>query len=108
VAGILFIVFVACTITCFLIFDAVLRVQHSRYRDLWEKDGKPHGFFFHPSGSSWVAMQVRFLVINFSTPDWLRSEERLLRWMRVFRFAQIIGHAAWLGGIYFGMVVTRK
>jgi len=52
-------------------------------------------------------MQIRFMVLAFSTPDWLRNEVRLVRVMRIFRLAQIVGLAAWLTGIYLGFVANR-
>ncbi len=106
--GLAFIIFGTCTITCFLIFDSILRVQHSRYNELWVAEGKPHGFFFYPAGSSWLAMQVRFLVIYFSTPPWIRQESKLVRQMRIFRVAQLVGIVTWLIAFYFTFVTGRR
>ncbi len=103
-----FIIFGTCTITSFLIFDSILRVQHFRYHELWEADGKPHGFFFYPKNSSWMAMQVRFLVLYFSTPTWIRQEPKLVRQITIFSVAQVVGIATWLMAAYFMFVVGRK
>jgi len=76
-------------------FNAILRHEHSRYRQQWEADGRPHGFLCFPEGShgfgSWLAFQRCAFTWTFSTPGWARSDEEVLGRLRSLR---------WLVGVW--------
>jgi len=88
----------------FATFDRLLDVEYTSYRRNWEKDGKPHGFFWSPAEirrlgfwdltkSSTAHMRLRFDWL-FVTPGWVRdnSEARfwLYAWRSLFLSAQAI------------------
>lgn len=81
----------------FLIFDRLVRLEYESYRRHWLADGQPHGFFWVPPvvkrlGGWTVSLRSDFAskrcsyVWLFSTPDWVRKDEkakRLLKWLRI-------------------------
>jgi len=84
-------------IAAFVVFDQLVRLEYSSYRMNWEADGKPHGFFWVPAesksaggwmvsfGSSFAFQRCTFGWL-FSTPEWMRRDEkarRLVFWFRV-------------------------
>jgi len=83
-------------IAAFIVFDQLVRLEYSSYRKNWEADGKPHGFFWVPSGSKssggWLVGFGSSFAFHrctfgwlFSTPEWMRRDERALRlvfWLR--------------------------
>lgn len=72
---------------------ALLRLQYTEHRELWEADGRPIVTFFHPPEVGWgpaaapsqfAGMAVLFSWM-FSAPEWVRDDERassLLWWAR--------------------------
>lgn len=99
--------FFLCGIGTFLIFDAVLRVQYRKYREEWELDGKPHGFFFVPKElrktfmipniKSTISMNVRYFALIFSTPAWATNEPRLVKLLRIYRLVYVLAVLSWVG-----------
>ena len=71
-------------------FNAILKCEHSRYRQQWEADGRPHGFLCYPGGSrgfsSWLAFQRCAFAWLFSTPGWAQSDEEVLGLLRSLRW----------------------
>ena len=47
----IFLLFFPVLLTAFLVFDQLVRLEHSAYRKHWEADGKPHGYFWIPTES---------------------------------------------------------
>src|SRR5437870_3702992 len=84
-------------LTAFLMFDQLVRLEYRSYRRNWEADGQPHGFFWIPPevrrlGGWGVSLRSGFAskrcsyVWLFSTPDWVRKDEKakqLLHWLRI-------------------------
>src|SRR3982750_1327375 len=68
---VVFLIFMLCCISLFLLFDEILKFQHKNYYADWEADGKPYGFFFRPEGMfsfrSWLAMQRLCFSLTWKT-----------------------------------------
>lgn len=47
-----FALFIVTALASFVVFDVVVRAEYTRHRAEWERDGRPHGFF-------WVPQEVR-------------------------------------------------
>jgi hypothetical protein len=89
--------FASVLLAAFLMFDRLVRLEYQSYRRNWEADGQPHGFFWVPPevkrlGGWTVSFRSDFAskrcsyVWLFSTPDWVRRDEKakqLLNWLRV-------------------------
>jgi hypothetical protein len=92
------IVFFACVLlAAFLMFDRLVRLEYQSYRKNWEADGQPHGFFWVPPEvkrlrgwtvsfrSDFTSKRCSYVWL-FSTPDWVRRDEKakqLLTWLRI-------------------------
>ena len=82
----------------FWMLDRLVRLEYASYGESWEEDGKPHGVFFVPPETKTLGgLSVRLgssLALNrcafawlFKTPEWMRQDQRALRWvfwLRVF------------------------
>ena len=92
-------------IAAFVVFDQLVRLEYSAYRHSWEADGKPHGFFWVPVeaknvdgwlmnlGSGYARRRCSFRWL-FSTPEWMRRDEKALRlvfWLRVLVLTWNVG-----------------
>lgn len=93
----IFFLLIPVLIAAFMVFDQLVSLEYSSYRKNWEADGKPHGFFWVPTesksaggwlvsfGSSFAFHRCTFGWL-FSTPEWMREDEKALRlifWLRV-------------------------
>jgi hypothetical protein len=85
----LFFLFLVLT-AAFLIFDQLVKLEYRKYRTEWEKDGKPHGFFWKPPESPLVrgAMATNRLSLYwlFRSPAWMKqnpSAVSLAKWLRI-------------------------
>ena len=101
----------------FLTFDQLIRLEYNTYRFQWETDGKPQGFFWFPREywrnqnlslldkwksqykSGWATQKVHLLWL-FSTPQWIKNDDKakkLLKRMRVFVLI-------WNGSFFLGFI----
>ena len=73
-----------------LLFDDLLKCQVERFPESWIKDGRPRGFSFKPSGSSYISMW-RLTNRGFSTvPSWAKSDKvALKRYIRLRIFSKL-------------------
>jgi hypothetical protein len=92
-------------IAAFVVFDRLVRLEYSSYRQHWEADGKPHGFFWVPAeaklAGGWLVSLASWRARNrlsfgwlFSTPGWMRRDEKALRlifWLRVLVLTWNVG-----------------
>jgi hypothetical protein len=92
-------------IAAFIVFDKLIWLEYFSYRADWEKDGKPHGFFWVPRESRFAGgWLVRFgsssahwrnsFAWLFSTPEWMRGDDRalrLVRWLRILVLSWNVG-----------------
>lgn len=90
-----FLCWILTLIGAFLTFDRLLFIEYSSYRRNWEKDGKPHGFFWTPtevrhSGfwqfnlSTIAHMRLRFDWL-FVTPSWIQGSPEARFWLYAWR-----------------------
>jgi hypothetical protein len=103
----IFLSFFPVLIAVFVVFDQLVRLEYSAYRKHWEADGKPQGYFWVPTESkaangwlvrsrSWPARNRRTFDWLFSTPEWMRGDEkarRLVFWLRVSMLTWSVGTA---------------
>jgi hypothetical protein len=90
-------IFASIGLAAFITFDRLVRLEYQSHRRNWEADGQPHGFFWVPPevkrlGGWTVSFRSDFAskrcsyVWLFSTPDWVRRDEKakqLLNWLRI-------------------------
>ena len=101
----IFLVLIPVLLATFIVFDKLVLLEYFEYKSNWERDGKPHGFFWVPPecrvaggllvrfGSS-AALQRKSFAWLFSTPEWMRRDKRaltLVRWFRVLVFSWNVG-----------------
>ena len=89
----------------FILFDKLVRLEYFSYRKEWDRDGKPHGFFWVPPearfAGGWLvrfrssaAQRRKSFTWLFSTPEWMQSNERALRlvfWLQILVLSWNIG-----------------
>jgi hypothetical protein len=79
-----------------ILFDHMIRFEHKFHHRIWEKDGKPLGFFWvppelkirksiFPSFSSTRAGNKLALLWLFSTPDWAKRDRKIMNYFWFFR-----------------------
>ena len=62
-----------------LTYDQLLRIEYSSWREVWERDGRPRGYFWSPpelrTAERLLGMSGRMLITwLFRTPNWIRAE----------------------------------
>ena len=83
-------------------FDLLVRLEHKDHRENWDLDGKPYGVVWVPPGTkrgiayAFGNPRVTFIQYKwlFSTPDWMRADQKALRlilWNRIFGFIWLVG-----------------
>jgi len=106
--GTLILVLFPVLIANFLVFDQLVRLEYENYRMNWEADGMPHGFFWVPeeakAAGGWVvrfgssaALQCCTIAWLFSTPEWMRRDEKALRLVFWFRILGLVWIVGWFG-----------
>jgi hypothetical protein len=103
----------------FLTFDQLIRLEYNSYRAQWEDDGTPRGFFWVPREywriqspswfgrwksqykSSW-SMQKANLFWLFSTPLWIKNDEKAKKLLKRMRVLVLI----WNGSFLLGFILT--
>jgi hypothetical protein len=73
----------------FILFDRVLKFQHSNHRSTWKSDGKPIGFFWIPEGSSFLQgsfqRNIQALSWTFGNQEWMEKEPSVLKKLWIMR-----------------------
>lgn len=93
--GTVFVLGIVCTIAVFIHFDRLLRIQYSKHKQEWEREGCAIGFFWVPPGAkAWSGGWVRSEVISAwssSRPGWVDADEEArhayARFKRLSKFA---------------------
>ncbi|MFV1873539.1 MAG: hypothetical protein ACMZ64_09485 [Oleiphilus sp.] len=70
----IFILGLLLAIVSFSLFDDLIEHQYDNYRSQWELDGKPRGFGFNPSGSSYLSMCVLTSRLHKEIPEWALND----------------------------------
>jgi hypothetical protein len=96
------------------LFDCLVRWEHEHYREQWERDGKPDGYFWRAedcaarSWSSDSAKKRLGFVWLFRTPSWIAERTECRRWlvqMRVLSGATSLGVLGVLSRLVFGVLL---
>ncbi len=101
------VVLICVLIWSFITFDSLLRIEYEHFTDNWESDGRPTGFFWHPSGvkvtirSSWARGRCA-LLWPIRPPKWVSSSVgslALISRLRILVLVWNIGYLIWFLGI---------
>ncbi len=97
-------------LTAFWMFDRLVRLEYASYKESWEEDGRPHGFLFVASetkalggfsvrlGSSLAFLRCFFAWL-FEAPEWMRQDQRALRWVFWYRVSVLTFNVMGLGRV---------
>jgi hypothetical protein len=79
--------FIFLMLAAFYFFDRLVKVQYADFKDEWEKNGSPHGFFWlpkesaskvkvTPKPSSTRARTKHLFSWVFRTPEWIKQDQQ--------------------------------
>jgi hypothetical protein len=104
-------IFAVSLLRSFAVFDTILRKEYRGHPLIWEKDGKPIGFFWVPKGgeilSGSLARSRLAMKWSFATPSWAESENELLPLFKKLKRAAILNLCIWAAFIVV-LVVAPK
>lgn len=108
-------VFFARTLASFPISDYILYIQYSKYRDSWENEGQPYGYFYTPYEvkglrfrfTNWRATQKRAWYLLFGSPEWITSEPKVGKLIWLNRVLLLIAAFCWISIVVFGINRTK-
>jgi hypothetical protein len=87
-------------ISLFVLFDCLLYLEYEDHRHAWEKDDRPAGFFWRPSGVSfWRGSLSRSSLASswlFNTPQWVLADPKARRLLFSYRLLWWISIIGWL------------
>jgi hypothetical protein len=93
---------IAVLLYSFVLFDRLVRVEHEQHRALWEADGRPCGFFWHPKEASrlgsGLACTRLSLIWLFRSPSWISESPNMTATWHRLRFTVLVwnvGVVAW-------------
>jgi hypothetical protein len=108
-----FLIGLIAALMAFYFFDFVVKEQHDDHALLWEKSGRPWGFYWAPDGwrrlgyfKRLASVQARGRCIYrwlFFAPDWISPQSR--QKLNKFRIAIAVMLAAF--SVTFALIVTR-
>ena len=101
----------------FIAFDQLIRYEYNSYRTQWENDGTPKGIFWSPreywrsQNTNWFrnlksqyksgwAFQKVCLIWLFSTPQWIKNDNKAKKLLKRLRILVLI----WNGSFILGFV----
>lgn len=74
-------------------YDHLVSAEYQRYRDEWERNGKPWGVFWRPPGKAWSERRAftfrgwtRQFGMLFRTPAWMAQDEEMKRLLSRYRW----------------------
>lgn len=86
----------------FVVFDLLVREQRLEDREAWIASGRPWGFFWRPSDSSFfagtTARSAVFFAWLFGTPAWARGSSRARNRLWQFRACVLLWNLV-IGGL---------
>lgn len=87
----------------FLAFDRLVRYEYENFREAWEQNGCPLGFFWKPPNSRFFTSPMRYMARDrcavmwlFVTPNWMQQDTRALSLVSRLRWL-------WLAFVFVGM-----
>ena len=88
------------SISLFVLFDCIVYLEYEDHHEDWEKDDKPAGFFWRPSGVSfWRGSMSRTSLASswlISTPGWVLADQKARRLLFCYRLLWGISIIGWL------------
>ena len=118
IAGIIIGIGLICVlISIFITIDQLIHLEYNSNKVQWENDGRPRGFFWFPpeywrkQNASWFgtwksqyksnwAFQTVPLFWVFSTPQWIKNDEKAKNLIRRLRVLILV----WNGSLLLGFV----
>jgi len=93
--------FIFLMLLAFYFFDRLVKIQYSDFKDEWQRNGAPHGFFWVPKESASVikitpkvsstrARTRHLFSWLFRTPDWIKQDQRAKKDIFKFRVLLVI------------------
>jgi hypothetical protein len=102
-------------LTGFWAFDRLVHLEYVSYREQWEADGRLHGFLSIPReckagifvrfGCSWARNRCSMAWL-FKTPEWMRQDQRALRFVRWMRASWLTWNVGIVGPFLFFAFTT--
>jgi len=104
--------FASVLLAAFVMFDRLVRLEYQSYRRNWEADGQPHGFFWVPPevkrlGGWAISFRSDFAskrcsyVWLFSTPDWVKKDEKAKQLLYRLRILVVVWNISMLLSVLF-------
>ncbi len=101
ISFIIFLLLLPFLIAAFIYFDKIVKIEYIHYKNNWEVDGKPYGYFWKPletksslgiglSLKSTYAFYRCSLIWLFSTPEWLRNNAEASKYIKYLRISVLI------------------
>jgi hypothetical protein len=98
----IFFILMVILVIAFVNFDKLVKIEYTKYRKDWIKDGKPRGFFWWPPErtlfSSSLALQALSLKWLFKTPQWMNSDAVAIQRLKRLRLSVLtfyVGIIVW-------------
>ena len=92
--AIAFVPLIAVLLYAFVLFDRLLRAEYEQYRQAWETDGRPAGFFWRAEECDFLLSKFARLRLTFAwlfrTPSWIASSPSLIATLRRHRLAVLV------------------
>ncbi len=96
----------------FFNFDVLVKIEHRKYRDEWNFDGKPRGFFWRPVESTWfsssIAAQKLSLRLLFKTPNWVHNDIEAMSRLKRLRLSVLIFNVGIVVWFIISMIISGK
>ncbi len=93
-------------------FDELVKIEYTKYRAEWIKDGKPRGFFWRPPESIWLAGSLSMQRLSwkwlFKTPQWISSEPKAVHRLKRLRLFVLIFNIGIILWAVISMMTFRK
>lgn len=96
IAPLVFLYFLTIIIWSCQTFDNLVRLEYNNYRNIWERDGRPTGYFWRApenqklrisSDREWLQWTYKQSTDKWllSTPKWIRDDPEAFRLVRRYR-----------------------
>ncbi|WP_158303846.1 hypothetical protein [Saccharophagus degradans] len=80
-----------------LVSDLLLKYQFQNYYDSWVRDGKPHGMFYAPKGSSTIFAMKASLKKHNELPAWAYDDNeaksihaKVVFWEKILKYSTVV------------------
>jgi hypothetical protein len=93
------VIFFIAVISCFVVYERLVKRQYEIAREAWRADGGPPGFFWAPAGTSVMRSWTRGSALMrwlWSSPSWLTLDKQAQGLQLALRVSGTIGVLAWV------------